>query len=166
MSKVRWFAAVLLILADPATAAEWKNVGAANGHGETLSLAIDEAHSYSFECTPDAVLVSETGVTDLLDIRAGGAKVSDGPGATMPDGAAVMALYAGKGDPEFLPATYVPNPNKGWDLSIKLPKRDKRLDALTKTETLSLFTTGFTAAVVIGSAERKMFADFLSRCRS
>jgi hypothetical protein len=165
-NRIQWIAAALLLLTSPAGAADWKALGAANGHGETLSLAVDADHSYVFECAPDAVLVSETGVTDLIDIRGGGAKVGDAPGSTMPEGAALMALYGGKGDPNFLPASYAANPKKGWDLTIKVPKRDKQLDALVKADMMSLFTTGFTAAVTLSVPERKMFADFLARCRA
>ena len=166
MNRKSWLAAALLVSASTAGASAWKAVGAANGHGETLSLAMDDGHSYSFECAPDAVLISETGVTGLLDIRGGGGKVGDAPGSTMPEGAAVMALYGGKGDPKFLPASYAPNPKMGWDLTIKLAKRDKQLDVLTKSEMMSLFTTGFTAAVSLEAADQKMFADFLARCRA
>ncbi len=65
-----------------------------------------------------------------------------------------------------MPATAVGNPAKGWDLTIRMAKSDKRLNALAKTDMLSLFTTGYTAAVTLGAAEKKMFADFLSRCRA
>ena len=159
-------AAAILVSASPSWAGEWKAVGAAGGHGEQLALAIDDTHSYIFECAPDAVVITETGVTDLLDIRGGGTKVGDAPGSTMPEGAALMALFTGKGDPDFMPATAVANPAKGWDLTIRMAKSDKRLNALAKTDMLSLFTTGFTAAVTLSAAEKKMFADFLSRCRA
>jgi hypothetical protein len=161
---VRAVAALALMLAAPVSAEGWKTVGAGNGHGERLTLALDDARSYVFECAPDGVAITETGVTDLLDIRGGGGKVADAAGSSMPDGAAVMALYTGKGDPEFQPATYAANPTKGWDLTIRFAKGDKRLKALAKTEMLSLFTTGFTAAITLGAADRKMFAEFLGRC--
>jgi hypothetical protein len=155
---------LVLLLAAPASAEGWATVRAGNGHGEQLTLALDGARSYIFECVPDGVVITETGVTDLLDIRGGGSKVGDAPGSTMLDGAAVMALYTGKGEPEFQPATYAANPGKGWDLTIRFAKGDKRLKALAKTEMLSLFTTGFTAAIPLGVPERKMFAEFLGRC--
>jgi hypothetical protein len=157
---------LLLMLAAPVSAGEWAMVGAGSGDGERLTLAVDEARSYTFECAPDSVAVTETGVTDLLDVRGGGGKIADSPGSTMPEGAAVMALYTGKGEPEFKSATYAANRKKGWDLTIRFAKSDRRLNALAKTDTLSLFTTGFTAAVTLSTAERKMFAVFLGRCRT
>jgi len=108
LNRKSWLAAALLVSASTAGASAWKAVGAANGHGETLSLAMDDGHSYSFECAPDAVLISETGVTGLLDIRGGGGKVGDAPGSTMPEGAAVMALY---GLPETYFEQFVPRIN-------------------------------------------------------
>jgi len=158
-------AAAILVLASPSWAGEWKAVGASGGHGEQLTLAVDDTHSYIFECAPDAVVITETGVTELIDLKAK-AKVGDAPGSVMPEGAAVMALFTGKGDPEFQTASYAANPAGGWDLTIRMAKGDKRLNALTKTDMFSLFTTGFTAAVTLNPAEKKMFADFLSRCRA
>lgn len=159
-------AAAVLLSAGPASAGGWQAIGAAGGHGEQLTLAIDDTHTYTFECAPDAIVITETGVTDLLDIRGGGAKVGDAPGSTMPEGAAMMALFTGKGDPDFMPASAVANPAKGWDLTIRMAKGDKRLNGLAKTDMFSLFTTGFTAAVTLDAAEKKLFADFLSRCRA
>ncbi|WP_324807708.1 hypothetical protein SH584_00495 [Sphingomonas sp. LY29] len=93
----------LLLISTPTLAEGWKLVGAGNGHGETMTLAIDPERSYIFECAPDAVAITYTGATDLIDIRRKG-KVGDVPGSDMPDGAAMMALYTGKGNPQFLPA--------------------------------------------------------------
>jgi hypothetical protein len=159
-------AAALVISTSSAWATEWKAIGASDGHGERLTLAVDDSRSYIFECAPDAVVITETGVTDLLDIRGGGAKVGDAPGSTMTNGAAVMALYTGKGDPEFQPATYVSNSAKGWDLSLRFAKTEKKLNALAKADMISLFTTGFTAARPLSAGDKKMFADFLARCRA
>ena len=153
-----------LTLPAPCLASDWKVAGAGNGHGETMVLAIDPARSYIFECTPNAVAITLTGVTDLLNIRDGG-KVADAPGSVMPEGAAMMALFTGKGEPDFLPADYKPNPVKGWDLTLRLAKNDKSLKGLEKTEMLSLFTTGFTAANVVDAEARAQFSGFLARCR-
>ena len=154
-----------MLSASGASAGSWQTVGATNGHGERLSLSIDATHSYVFECGTDAVSVTETGVTDLLDIR-GNRKVGDTAGSVMPEGAAMMALYSGKGDPNLLPAAATPNPTKGWDLTLRLAKSDKALNGIPKAEMLSLFTTGFTAAVPLDSDDHAKFSAFLTRCRS
>jgi hypothetical protein len=130
-----------------------------------MVLEIDPQRSYIFECTPDAVAITYTGVTDLLDFR-GKSKVGDAPGSVMPEGAAIMALYTGKGEPQFLPADYKPNPVKGWDLTLRMAKSDKALKGLEKTEMLSLFTTGYTAANTVDAEARAQFKGFLARCRA
>ena len=91
-----------------------------------MTLEIDPTRAYIFECAPDAVVITYTGATDLLDTRNDG-KVGDLPGSAMPEGAAMMALYTGKGDPNFLPAQYAPNPAKGWmHCAALLPPRSLR----------------------------------------
>src|SRR5205085_1646477 len=93
-------AASLVIASTPSWAGEWKAVGPGNGRGERLTLAVDDSRTYTFECASDAIAITETGVTDLIDIRAGGAKIGDMPGSTMSPGASVMALFTGKGEPD------------------------------------------------------------------
>lgn len=154
----------ILLISTPSFAGDWKIVGAGNGHGETMTLEIDPERTYIFECTPSNVMITYTGATDLLDIRGGG-KVGDSPGSVMPEGAAVMALYTGKGDPDFLPAEYKPNPKLGWDLTLRFAKDSKALKGLEKAGMLSLFTTGYTAANEIDANTRAQFSGFLSRCR-
>lgn len=155
---------VLTILSTPTLAADWKTAGPGNGRGETMILGIDDARSYIFECTPDAVAITYTGVTDLLNIRGEG-NVGDAPGSIMPDGAALMALYTGKGEPQFLPAEYKPNEVNGCDLTLRMSKSDKALKSLQKANTLSLFTTGYTVANAIDADTRAQFTGFLERCR-
>lgn len=154
----------LLVASTPSYAESWKIVGAGNGHGETMTLQIGSERSYIFECASDAVVITYTGVTGLLDIRGNG-RVGDAPGSVMPEGAAMMALYTGKGDPQFLPAEYKANPSKGWDLTLRMAKSDKALKGLEKTSMLSLFTTGYTAANDVDAGTRAQFAGFLARCR-
>ncbi|HEX6741918.1 MAG TPA: hypothetical protein VF079_09030 [Sphingomicrobium sp.] len=157
--------AAVMLAAAPAAAGNWSNVGAGNGHGERVTLLLDESgHSYIFECAPDALIVTQTGVTELVDVRTK-TKVGDAPGSAMSPGASVMALFTGDGDPEFQPATAVANPAKGWDLSLRFTKSDKRLKGLGKAEIISLFTTGTTDAVPLDAADRKLFGDFVKRCR-
>jgi hypothetical protein len=154
----------LLVVSTPSLAEDWKTAGSGNGRGETMTLDIDAQRSYIFECTPNAVAITYTGATDLLDIRSKG-RVGDAPGSVMPEGAAMMALYAGKGEPRFLPAEYKPNPVKGWDLTLRMAKNDKALKGLEKADMLSLFTTGYTAANEVDAETRTQFSAFLARCR-
>lgn len=155
---------VLSLFSTPSFAGDWKTAGPSNGRGETMILALDGARSYIFECAPDAVIITYSGATDLLDIKGAG-KVGDSPGSVMPEGAAMMALFTGQGEPRFLPADYKPNPAKGWDLTLRIAKNDKALKGLAKADMLSLFTTGYTAANPIDAPTRAQFTAFLARCR-
>lgn len=157
--------AAWLTLSVGADAAGWRSLPAEAGHGPTLSYDTDTAISYRFACGASDVAVTQTGVTGLLDLRTG-TKIGDDQGAAMPDGAALMALFSGKGDPEFMPAQAVKNPTRGWDLTIRLPKDDRRLKALGKAEMLSLFTTGYTMAVTMDAPARSQWNAFLTLCQS
>ncbi len=83
----------------------------------------------------------------------------------MPEGAAMMALYAGKGDPQFMPAEAVKNPAGGWDLTIRLHKSDKQIQAVSKSVMMSLFTTGYTMAVAMNASSRTTWVRFMQRCQ-
>jgi hypothetical protein len=111
------------------------------------------------------MVVTQTGVTKLLDLRTGSA-IGDDAAAVMPDGAAMMALFDGKSDPEFVPAAAAKNPAGGWDLTIRLPKKDKQLKAIGRSDMLSLFTTGHTMAVPMDNASRRTWSAFLKRCNA
>lgn len=134
-------------------------------HGEMLTLEVGEKQSYRLECTAREVIVTETGVTKLMDLKTG-KQIDDGPDAVMSPGAALMAVFGGKGQPEFQPAAAVKNPTGGWDLTIRLPKADKMLSAVGKSEMMSLFTTGFTTGVAMKADDRAIWNDFLKRCRA
>ena len=123
----------------------WELRPATGDHGAVLSVDAGETVTYRFECAPNDVIVTETGVTELIDLRTGNA-IGDDAAAVMPAGAAMMALFGGKGDPKFMPAEAVKNPAGGWDLTIRLPKGDKQLKAIGKSEVIALFTTGITIA--------------------
>jgi hypothetical protein len=157
-------AAGLALAAAPAAAGNWSVQGAGNGHGERVTIGLEEGRAYSFECAPDGLVVTQIGVTDLLDPKTN-TKVGDAPGSAMPPGAAVMGLFTGDGDPELLPASAAPNPAKGWDMALRFAKADRRVKALAKAEFVSLFTTGYTAAIPLDGDDRKLFAGFLKRCR-
>ena len=158
-------AAALGLAATPAAAGNWAALGAGDGHGERVRLLLDETgRSYIFECAPDAVTVTQTGVTELVDVRTK-TKIGDSPGSTITPAAARMGLFTGDNAPDLDPATAVANPVKGWDLTLRFAKTDKRVKALAKADVISLFTTGYTAAVPLDSADRKTFGDFVARCR-
>ena len=155
------FAAV----AAPAGAQQWQLQPSDAGHGVTLTFNMGHQPSYRFECVGNQMVVTETGVTKLMDLKTRTA-VGDDPSAVMSPGAAMMAIYSGKGDPEFVPAETVKNPEGGWDLTIRLPKDDGQLNAISKSEMISLFTTGDTMAVTMGASDRARWNDFMQRCKA
>lgn len=159
------FIAVITFFAQDAVAdgSNWTLQTTASGREAVLSLQINDMIAYRFACGASDVVVTETGVTKLIDFR-DGKPIGDDAGAVMPGGAAVMALYGGKGDPKFQPAAAVKNPAGGWDLTIRVPKNDKQLAAIAKGEIMSLFTTGYTAAVVLNDDARSKWRTFLSQC--
>jgi hypothetical protein len=158
-----------VLLAGPAgaQASKWTVEGAAQAR--PLQLAFHgfegEGVGYVFECLPDGVRITETGVTQLTD-PASGQTVGDAPGSTMIPGAAAMGLYADGVDLELVPAVATPNPVRGWDLSITVPFGDKALKSLAKTNALALMTTGWTGAVEIGAEDRKVIRQFTEGCRA
>ena len=133
--------------------------------GERLTYESGSQVAYKFECQPDAIAITETGVTDILDLRTN-RKVGDGPDAVMPEGAALMALFGGNGTPDFQPASSVKNPKGGWDLTIRLKKKGKQLRAIRSSGMISLFTTGYTTAVPIDDATSAIWKGFLKRCQN
>ena len=155
--------ALMLGLPAGAQAAEWQLVATSGDRLATLTYAVGEPVSYSFACTPTEVIVTQTGVTQLLDLTTG-TPVGDDAQATMPEGAALMALFFGKGEPQFLPAEAAKNLAKGWDLTIRVPLTDKQIKAAAKSQMLSLFTTGYTIAVPMDAASRTKWSEFLQQC--
>lgn len=146
----------------PAHATGWGLEAANETHGLKLVHSPTEGPSYLFECG-DEVLVTERGVTELLDIQTN-TKIEDQPGSKITPGASLLALYLGKGQPDLVPAEASPNSNHGWDLTIRLSKTDKQLRALSHTKMISLFTTGYTMAVAINDDDRKIIANFVDQC--
>lgn len=155
--------AALVMGSGQALAQGWALTPAAAGQDLQLSYTPEQGPSYLFDCTTTDVAVTEFGVTELLDIQTG-EKIGDAPGSVMTPGASVMALFTGKGQPEFQPAESVPNAVKGWDMTIHFSKDDKKLRALGKSDMISLFTTGYTAAVEMGKDDRDLARDFLKTC--
>jgi hypothetical protein len=152
-------------LSAPADAAGWQLQPAVGNHGLTLTLDAGERVAYRFECAANEVVVTETGVTKLLDLHTG-KPIGDDAQAVMPPGAAVMALFSGKGEPAFMPAEAVKNAAGGWDLTIRVLKGDKQLSAIGKSDMMSLFTTGFTVAVPMDAAARATWNQFMQGCKS
>lgn len=148
-------------LAAPASAEGWR---LAEQPGLELTFSEGASALYRFECGPSDVAVTHVGATELLDL-ATGTHVGDEPGSNMAPGAAVMALFTGRGDPSLQPAAAAPNPAKGWNLTIRLAKTDPAFLGLARAKMVSLFTTGFTRAVELGKADRKRLAEFVERCR-
>jgi hypothetical protein len=155
----------MLAMSSQAEAADWQLQSADGSHGVVLTVGSGEPVSYRFECASDEVIVTETGVTKLLDLKTG-STIADDANAVMPPGAAMMALFGGKGDPQFVPAEAVKNPAGGWNLTIRLPKNDKQLKAVGKSVMMSLFTTGYTMAVPMDGAARAKWNDFMQRCNA
>ena len=157
--------AFLLAMSVQAKAADWALQPMEDGHGDILTYSFGDAVSYRFECAASEVIVTQTGVTKLLNLKTG-STIGDDANAVMPAGAAMMALFGGKGDPKFAPAEAVKNPAGGWNLTIRLPKNDKQLKAMGKSEMMSLFTTGYTMAVPMDGTSRAKWNDFMQRCNA
>jgi hypothetical protein len=155
--------AILLALSAQAEAADWQLQPAEGSRGAVLTLGGGEPGSYRFECAGNEVVITETGVTKLVDLKTG-KPIGDDAQAVMPAGAAMMALFGGKGDPDFRPAEATKNPAGGWDLTMRLPRNDKQLKAIGKSDMMSLFTTGYTIAVPMDAAAKAKWNDFLQRC--
>jgi hypothetical protein len=155
--------AILLLTSSPALASGWVLRPATADQALQLSFNAGQTPAYLFACGEADIRVTEFGVTELLDIQTGH-KIADEPGSVMAPGASVMALFTGKGDPDFMPAESVPNAVKGWDLTIRFSKTDKRIRALGKSNMLSLFTTGYTMAVDMDSESQALARSFLKQC--
>jgi hypothetical protein len=155
--------ATMLVLSARAEAGEWKLQLADGDHGVMLTMETGTAISFRFACTADAVFVTETGVTGMIDLKTG-KPIGDDAQAVMPPGGAMMGVLAEKAGPQFVPAVAVKNPAGGWDLTIRLAKSDKHLKAVGKSEVMSLFTTGHTIAVQMDDTARAQWNDFMKRC--
>jgi hypothetical protein len=171
MSKLVSIAVLcLLAQAGPAVAqsAGWQVEGTRAAPPFRLVLPdAGQGVSYTFDCSGDTLRITETGVTELLDMNAGGNKkvADEGPDRVMPPKSAMMAVYTNKDkSPNFRLGTATANAEKGWDLTIEMPRNDKAFKALASANMMSLFTTGFTAAVTLEGANRKQVADFVKAC--
>lgn len=157
--------AAFLATSAPAQSTGWQFQPQVGINGPILTLDAGDPVSYRFECTPKDVIVTETGATKLMDLKTG-QPIGDDAQAVMPTSAAMMALFGGEGDPQFVPAEAVHNAASGWDLTIRLPKDDKQIKAVGKAEVMSLFTTGYTMAVVMDGPARAKWKEFVHRCQT
>jgi len=124
--------------------------------------------SYIFDCSGTNLPVTETGVTELLDMSTrNNSRVPDtGESRTFPQGSAMLAVVTNpKADPKFVSGTAKLNPNKGWDITIELPKKDKSVQDLGRSDFVSLFSTGYTGVVVLNGPDKKTVSDFIKECR-
>jgi hypothetical protein len=120
--------------------------------------------TYQFECQPQTVAITETGVTELMDLKTG-QKVSDAPGSTITSDASAMGLFTNKIKPQLIPSDAKLNSKKGWDLTIVLPKDDAAFRSLRKADSMSLMTSGWTGMVQLDADDRKVIAAFVDGCR-
>ena len=93
-----------LSVASPCLAKGWSVEDASPTANARLRFTGDGPVSYLFECTRADIVLTEFGVTDLLDLQTN-TKVGDQPGSTMLPGAALMALSTEKtGSPALMPS--------------------------------------------------------------
>ena len=151
--------AMALISAAAASAGGWHA-----GPGAQISFSDSKRTVYRLDCSGPELVVTQYGVTQLLDVQEN-KPVGDSDGSTLPAGAAVMALATDKVEPNMIQASAVRNAERGWDMTIKLPKDDPTFRSLPRAEYVSLFTTGFTLAVPLGKADRKLLSAFVAQCR-
>jgi hypothetical protein len=156
-------ASALLAQAAPAAEAPadgWRVVE----HSLTYSEA--GAPIYTLDCAGSEVVVTQYGVTSLLDIKKN-KPVPDAEGSAPPEGASFMALSTDRIDePAMIPATAVRNARTGWDMTIRLKKNDLAFKSLPRAKLVSLLTTGVTRAVDVSKDDQTLFGTFVSQCRS
>lgn len=153
-----------LAAASPALAEGWELQQPTASNGLRLLYKGSGSASYLFECTESDVLLTELGVTDLLDLQSG-KKVGDTPDAVMTMGAAMMGLYSdARSSPLLQPAETRHNAVNGWDMTLRLPKKDKGLRSLHKAGMVSVFTTGYTMAVALSDEDKGVVQGFLTGC--
>jgi hypothetical protein len=118
---------------------------------------------YKLDCSGPDLVVTQFGVTQLVDMQTN-RQVADDSGSALPAGASVMALATDKSEPNMVAASAVRNAGRGWDMTIRLAKRDPAFLTLPRAGMVSLFTTGFTRAVTLDKSDRKLFAAFVTQC--
>lgn len=167
MSKRAGFlcAVAVMFAASAARSAGWELQAPAPGRGVVLTHDAGETSDYRFECAGPSIIITNRGVTKLMDLTTG-QPVAEDAAPPLPAGAALMALFAGKGQPDFQPAEATRNPDGGWDLTIRLVLQDKAVKAIAKAKLLSLFTSGFTAAVEMDGPARAKWVDFMQQCQA
>lgn len=163
MPRYAWIAVAAALSSTGVAAAGWTLDPAAAEHGAILGIDLGDGVTYRFECAADAMVVTQTGVTRLMDLRTG-QSIDDAAAAPLPPKVAMMGLSTGDGTPNFVPASATKSAGPGWDLTIRIAKTDPQLKALGRTDMMSLFTTGNTIAVTMDSADRATWKTFLRDC--
>lgn len=157
--------AMLVAMSARAEPSTWRVEGSPTTPPFRLSEPLEERNgAYVFECRADQVAVTETGVTDLMNVFTG-EKVDAAPG-TVPQEALSMALYTDQVKSPLSKAVAAPDPTEGWDLTIVLAKTDPAFASLATANSVSLATTGWTTAVTLDDGDRKVIAGFVARCVS
>jgi hypothetical protein len=131
--------------------------------GPQLIYDVAGAPAYKLDCSGSELVVTQYGVTQLMDLQKN-ESVSDTEGSALPEGAALMALASDKSDPNLVPASAVRNAARGWDMTIRLPKNDRDFLTLPRAKFVTLFTTGYTRAITLDKDTRKLLATFVSQC--
>lgn len=142
----------------------WQIAPATDTSPLTLTYDSGGQVAYRFECLADAVAITQTGVTELMDFSTG--QQVDDAADSLPSTASMMALFSGKGDPQLQPAISSKNPAGGWDLTIELAKKDRQVRGMAKSEMMSLFTSGYTMAVAMDDDSRAIWSAFLKDCKA
>jgi hypothetical protein len=162
-------AAAVLALSGPASAQSsgWVFTPAAEGRGPQLAFGAPGAGSvhYDFRCADGSLTATQTGVTELMDMQTG-TKVPDTGLNAAPAGASFMAIANDRGVGDLLPAKAMPNPVRGWDISLTLPLTHASVKALARAKGMSLMTTGMTTLVALSPADRSTLSAFLKACKS
>jgi hypothetical protein len=156
---------ILILLSSAAAATPTQPDGWRAEPDARLSFFESGSPVYTLDCAGPELVVTQFGVTELLDLQTD-SHVSDSEGSSLPAGAAVMALATDKTEePNMVAATAVRNARKGWDMTIRLAKKDPALLSLPRATFISLFTTGFTRAVQLGREDRELVSAFVRQCR-
>ena len=159
---------MLLQLAAALSSASASGTVPAAWHSDApTQLVYSEAGApiYKLDCSGTEIVVTQFGVTQLLDIQQN-KPVADSEGTELPPGAAFMALATDKTEPNLIPASAVRNAATGWDMTIRIPKDDPAFLSMPRAKYVSVFTTGYTRAVGFGKEDRKLVSTFVSRCRA
>ena len=144
----------------------WRQNGAPGTAQFSLSYGNSSSGdpAYLFDCSGSAeVAITQSAVTELRDINTG-QRVADQEAVPLVEGAAFMGLGTDVARPKLVPATATRNQHIGWDLTIRLDRRDRAFASLPFAGMVSLLTTGHTVIVPIGADDRSKIGEFVHEC--